>query len=165
MRMICFDDGPTELTEGILDHLGKAAVKATFAVVGILALDRPQTVKRIVAEGHTIANHTMTHARLTDLSRDSVLKELMMCAGVIEAQVGFMPKIIRPPYTACNWIVEDVAKSMGCTLLRESSMGDYLYDDVDELVRASASYQVFLGLHDNHSPTAAALPAILAAAA
>jgi peptidoglycan/xylan/chitin deacetylase (PgdA/CDA1 family) len=165
MRLICFDDGPTAFTEGILDHLREADVKATFAVVGILALDRPKTVKRIVAEGHTIANHTMTHARLTDLSRQDVLKELTMCAGVIQEQVGFMPKIVRPPYAACDETVEEVAKSLGCTLLRESSMGDYLYDNVDELVRASASYPVFLGLHDNHFPTAAALPAILAAAA
>jgi peptidoglycan/xylan/chitin deacetylase (PgdA/CDA1 family) len=163
--MICFDDGPTELTEGILDHLGKAGVQAVFAVVGVRALERPETIMRIVDEGHTLANHTMTHARLTELSQSEVLRELTACAGVIESTVGFMPKIIRPPFAACNKIVEEVAHSLGCTLLRESSMGDYLYDNVDALVRASEFYPVFLGLHDNHFPTAAALPAILAAAA
>lgn len=54
-----------------------------------------------------------------------------------------------------------VAGRRGLTLLAQSSAGDYLYDNPDELAHACRSYTTFLGLHDTHEPTVRALPAIL----
>ncbi len=165
MRLICFDDGPTELTHGILDDLAASGVTATFAVVGLRALERPELLCRMRDEGHTIANHTMSHARLTELSRREIVRELTSCAGVIGTITGALPTVIRPPFAACNALVEDVAHGLGCRILRESSMGDYLYHDANELAQAARGYKVFLGLHDNHPPTALALSTILQVAA
>jgi peptidoglycan/xylan/chitin deacetylase (PgdA/CDA1 family) len=63
-----FDDGPNpKTTPRVLDALAKHHIKAIFFMVG----DRLENAKkvepivqRIVAEGHVIANHTMTHADL-----------------------------------------------------------------------------------------------------
>ncbi len=165
MRLICFDDGPTELTHGILDDLAASGVTATFAVVGLRALERPELLCRMRDEGHTIANHTMSHTRLDVLNKREMLRELTSCAGVIGTITGTLPTVIRPPFGGYNELVEEVAHDLGCTVLRQSSMGDYLYEDVNELVRAAEGYKVFLGLHDYHPQTAMALSTILQVAA
>ncbi|MBV9695027.1 MAG: polysaccharide deacetylase family protein, partial [Alphaproteobacteria bacterium] len=56
-----FDDGPNANTNAVLDVLKQYNVKATFFVVGALALQHPATVRRIVEEGHALGNHTFTH--------------------------------------------------------------------------------------------------------
>ena len=58
---LTFDDGPSELTPKVLDILAEENVRATFFVLGSLAERYPETVKRIVDEGHAIGNHTYDH--------------------------------------------------------------------------------------------------------
>ena len=61
---LTFDDGPGKGTAKILDLLKAYGIKATFFSVGQQAEARPLLVKRIVAEGHILANHSYTHANL-----------------------------------------------------------------------------------------------------
>lgn len=59
---LTFDDGPSpENTEKILDILKEKDIKATFFVIGENARRYPETVKRIVEEGHTIGIHCDNH--------------------------------------------------------------------------------------------------------
>lgn len=58
---LTFDDGPGERTPQLLDTLQRQGVHATFFVVGQMAKVRPQMVKRMVDEGHEVANHTLNH--------------------------------------------------------------------------------------------------------
>lgn len=59
---LTFDDGPsTNNTPKILDILKKYNVKATFFVIGQNAEQNSELVKREVAEGHVVGNHTYTH--------------------------------------------------------------------------------------------------------
>ena len=58
---ITFDDGPGPYTAGLLDELAARGVKATFFVSGYRAANYPETLKRIVDEGHQLANHTYNH--------------------------------------------------------------------------------------------------------
>lgn len=160
MRLV-FDDGPCELTGRILDTLRAARVKATFAVVGQQVVDHKELTVRIVNEGHQVANHTMSHARLTDLSDSEILIELTGCRMAL-AELGVATTLVRPPFNAWDERVEEVAGRAGFTLLKGSSIGDYLYDNVDELVQAARGYRDFVGLHDTHPTTADALSAILA---
>ncbi|GHJ49529.1 hypothetical protein Cs7R123_68710 [Catellatospora sp. TT07R-123] len=65
---LTFDDGPDPInTPKILDMLKQCGVKATFCLVGFRARDRPDLVRRIYAEGHTLCNHSWQH--LTDLGK------------------------------------------------------------------------------------------------
>jgi peptidoglycan-N-acetylglucosamine deacetylase len=67
---LTFDDGPDPInTPKLLDMLKQCGVKATFCLVGFRARDRPDLVRRIVAEGHTVCNHSWQH--LTDLGADT----------------------------------------------------------------------------------------------
>ena len=58
---LTFDDGPSKYTEQFLDVLKKNNVRACFFVVGERAFLRPDILRRMRAEGHTIAAHTWSH--------------------------------------------------------------------------------------------------------
>jgi peptidoglycan/xylan/chitin deacetylase (PgdA/CDA1 family) len=61
-----FDDGPhAQNTPRLLDMLKQRNIKATFFVVGECAQEYPAIMKRIVAEGHEIANHSWSHPQLS----------------------------------------------------------------------------------------------------
>ena len=67
---LTFDDGPDPVnTPKLLDMLKQCGVKATFCLVGFRARDRPDLVRSIVAEGHTVCNHSWQH--LTDLGAET----------------------------------------------------------------------------------------------
>lgn len=64
--VLTFDDGPWPgTTAAVLDALKAECVRATFFVIGQNAQARPALARRIVAEGHTLAHHTMTHPAAT----------------------------------------------------------------------------------------------------
>lgn len=102
---ITFDDGPGPYTAGLLDELAARGVKATFFVSGYRAANYPETLKRIVDEGHQLANHTYNHANLNTLSAAKVRKEISSVQELITAAGGDNPAYIRPPYGNANQTV------------------------------------------------------------
>ena len=59
---LTFDDGPSPThTPRVLDILDAHDVKATFCVVGANAKAHPGLVRDIVARGHALCDHTVTH--------------------------------------------------------------------------------------------------------
>ena len=100
---ITFDDGPhPELTPKLLDILKARGVKATFFMVGQMVVQHPEIVKRMVDEGHEVANHSWSHPALTKLGADGVRKQLVNTSDAIEKACGVRPKVMRPPYGATN---------------------------------------------------------------
>lgn len=61
---LTFDDGPTHQTNEVLDILKENGIKATFFVLGEHVGSHTDALARMRDEGHLIANHTTTHARL-----------------------------------------------------------------------------------------------------
>jgi peptidoglycan/xylan/chitin deacetylase (PgdA/CDA1 family) len=60
---LTFDDGPDPVqTPRMLDLLAKYHVKATFCLVGRKVQAYPNLVRRIVAGGHTLCNHSWQHS-------------------------------------------------------------------------------------------------------
>ncbi len=100
---LTFDDGPhPRYTPRLLDILKQRNVKATFYVVGTNAKAYPHILKRMVQEGHEVANHTWSHPYLTKLSQSSVRKELDSTRDAIIQATGIPPVSYRPPYGAIN---------------------------------------------------------------
>jgi peptidoglycan-N-acetylglucosamine deacetylase len=59
---LTIDDGPDPLwTPQVLDLLRRTGVRATFSLIGVHAHAYPGLVKRIIADGHGVTNHSMTH--------------------------------------------------------------------------------------------------------
>lgn len=58
---LTFDDGPSPNTPGVLEALKAQNVKATFFIVGKMAVLHPDILAEIAADGHLLANHTASH--------------------------------------------------------------------------------------------------------
>ncbi len=98
---LTFDDGPNPAhTPRLLDMLRRRNVKATFYVIGERAANHPDIIRRIVAEGHEIGNHTWTHPNLKKLSDEAVRRELNKTRDAIVSACGVQPRTMRPPYGA-----------------------------------------------------------------
>ena len=98
---ITFDDGPDpDWTPQILDILAQKKVKAAFFVTGANAASNPDLVRRIVAEGHELGNHTYTHSNLALASAARTTFELNATQRVIESITGYSTVLFRPPYNA-----------------------------------------------------------------
>ena len=105
---LTFDDGPVPgSTELILDVLEEHDVKATFFVLGQMVEEYPDIAKRIVDEGHEIANHTYSHPEMTKLSDEGLRYEIGHTQSLIQEHTGTWPRAFRPPYGASNQYVRD----------------------------------------------------------
>ncbi|TAG09724.1 MAG: polysaccharide deacetylase family protein [Verrucomicrobia bacterium] len=96
---ITFDDGPhPQNTPRLLDILRARNVKATFYVIGRSVNLYPQVLRRTVAEGHEIGNHSQTHRLLSKLSDSELRQEMSLCRDAVGRAAGVMPRTMRPPY-------------------------------------------------------------------
>jgi peptidoglycan/xylan/chitin deacetylase (PgdA/CDA1 family) len=94
---LTFDDGPSEWTGPVLDLLREYEARATFFLIGQRVRERPDDVRRILAEGHEVGSHTMTHPRLTEIPDDEVRKEIQDGARAVAEVVGERPHLFRAP--------------------------------------------------------------------
>lgn len=96
-----FDDGPhPSNTPRLLDMLRERNIRATFYVVGTNARAYPHLIRRIIAEGHEIGNHSWNHPNLSKMSESAVIKQLDDTQSAIISACGVRPRTMRPPYGA-----------------------------------------------------------------
>ena len=93
---LTFDDGPSEETEKVLELLKEYNAKATFFVWTQRIKGREKTIKRILREGHEIANHTHSHKRMIFKSFDFVKKDILKADEELKKQ-GIKTNLFRFP--------------------------------------------------------------------
>src|SRR5205807_2077012 len=150
----------------ILDVLKQYHVHATFFVVGKKIKESPDLIRRMVAEGHVVANHTETHPRLDTLRPDQIQHELLACDDDYYHITGQHFTLMRPPGVRYNPDVIHVTDELGyVTVLWNTAAKDFQKLDpefiVDRILKRTESGSIIL-LHD-HPDTMAALPQVLAA--
>ncbi|MAF78064.1 MAG: hypothetical protein CME60_07865 [Halobacteriovoraceae bacterium] len=129
--VITIDDGPTPgVTDKILDSLAKYNAQAVFFVIGEKAQRYPSLMRRIQREGHIVANHSMTHANLGNLSfwkRRKVVKEEFL--GGHEVTKNYATNspyfYFRAPYGSWE---DKVAKILNRTEVGQKYIGPLLWD-------------------------------------
>ncbi|WP_081898922.1 polysaccharide deacetylase family protein [Herbidospora cretacea] len=162
---LTFDDGPGAETGKVLNHLARHQAKATFYVLGKLVTPESAPVlKRMVAEGHELGNHSWDHAMLSGLSRDGVDRQLSRTQQVVRKITGVRMRTMRPPYGATSKMVGEVSKLHGLAqIIWSVDTQDWLVRKPDRIVRRSASAkpgEVIL-LHDIHESTVRSVPRLL----
>ena len=158
---LTFDDGPGTYTAQILSILKRYNAKATFFSVGSVVRANPSIARRIVRQGHEIANHSYSHPMLPSRS------ELVSTNGAIRKVTRFRPCLFRPPYGALDSrLAGDVGAEKMKTVL-------WNVDTVDWRLPGSGSIASIAGgagagsivlMHDGGGPrgqTVAALPSII----
>jgi peptidoglycan/xylan/chitin deacetylase (PgdA/CDA1 family) len=100
---LTFDDGPNEMTLLVLDVLKKYNAKATFFCIGKNIEVHPDILKRTIAEGHTVGNHSYSHSPFFDFYRkNQVIAEIQQTDTLIESVLGKKTMLFRPPYGVTN---------------------------------------------------------------
>lgn len=112
---LTFDDGPGPYTAGMLDLLDRYHVKATFCLIGRQVRAYAAVVRRMVADGMTLCNHTWDHdERLRTRADARVRDELRRTNQAIQAVVpGARIAYFRNPGGAFGPNTVRIAASMG----------------------------------------------------
>lgn len=82
----------------MLDLLARHHATATFFVVGERARRHPELLRRVIAAGHSVGNHTYVHAALVKVSATRAAAELRDTNAAIADIIGAAPTLLRPPY-------------------------------------------------------------------
>ncbi|MDT9700942.1 polysaccharide deacetylase family protein [Streptomyces sp. P17] len=113
---ISIDDGPDPVwTPQVLDVLREYGVKATFCVVGTQAQAHPDLVKEVVAAGHRLCNHSVSHDTTMDRQPKAYQSEQILDAErmITEASGGLRPLYYRAPGGAFTPYSRTLAASRG----------------------------------------------------
>lgn len=96
---LTFDDGPDpQYTPLILDALHQAGAPGTFFIIGVNGELNPDILRREVAQGHEIGNHTFTHPNISSISSTQFQLELSATQRLLASAVGRHSLLFRPPY-------------------------------------------------------------------
>lgn len=162
-----FDDGPHPVhTPRLLDMLKRRNIRATFYVIGHKVERYPHIIRRIVAEGHEIGNHTWKHDNLTKLSNAQIIADLQRSTNAIAKVTGVRPRTMRPPYGALYSAQRQmVYNRLGMpSILWDVDPQDWKRPGPSvvssRIVNGTKPGSIVLA-HDLHGPTVDAMPAAL----
>ncbi len=111
---ITIDDGWGGNIQGFLDVLKENRVKATFFMQGNEAEKQPELMKKIVEEGHLLANHSYDHPEFTTLTKDEILWELEEGRKAILEASGYDPyPYFRYPYGSNSTLSNQILAEQG----------------------------------------------------
>jgi len=160
MIALTFDDGPSHVTESILDTLDKYGAVATFYVVGnriTRNVKNREIVLRAFEAGNEIANHSHTHKFFTRISDETIRSEIISANNAIESITGTPPKHMRPPYADMDRRVRNVIAGTGLPIILWSvDPSDWLTRNADKTfdhVMENVKDKDIILLHDMWEPS------------
>ena len=160
--VLTFDDGPGPYTGQVLDMLKERDVPATFFVQGGQAETRPDMIKRMVAEGHIVANHTYNHPTLTRISQSSRRWQIDRTDEILRSLGAPTTPYLRPPGGSYNATVcADAGKPM---ILWDVDPRDWEVRNTNTVINRvlnGAKDGSIILLHDVHLSTVNAVPTII----
>lgn len=116
---LTFDDAFAEHYDVVAPQLDRCGLKGTFAIIGSEMDDVDddyaprmtwEQCRRMVANGHEIANHTWSHRRLSPLSPDTIALEIAMTDSAMIAELGVASRTIIYPYNDFNDTVRAISE-------------------------------------------------------
>jgi peptidoglycan/xylan/chitin deacetylase (PgdA/CDA1 family) len=167
--VLTFDDGPMKAdTRAILKALADQCTKATFFMVGRMALSDPDMVREVAAAGHTIGSHTWSHRNLRATSLSTARQEIESAISTVSKAKGTpIAPLFRFPYLSSSKPSDNYLKgrNIGAVWVDIDSK-DYRTHDpqVAEqriLAQLATDKKGIILMHDIHPWTAAMLPDLL----
>ena len=127
---LTFDDGPSYLTDKILDILEKENVPATFFVIGKHIDEYKNTIKRAYNNGHTIAIHSNTHDYKYIYSSDeNYFEDLKTINNKIFNITSNKSRIVRLPGGSSNTVSKKYNSGIITRITQKLKENDYYYFD------------------------------------
>ncbi len=153
---LTFDDGPSYLTNDILDILQKEKVPATFFVIGNHIDEHSNIVNRAYAEGHTVALHSFTHNyKYIYSNENNYFNDLKLIDDKVYRITGHHSYIVRLPGGSSNTVSKKYNKGIVTRITSTLNNNSYYYFDwnVDsgdasgKLTKEQIIHNIKLNLH------------------
>lgn len=168
---LTFDDGPSAYTRRVLAVLERMHARATFFVVGRSVARFPRLVRREVALGMQVGNHSYSHPYAPPFDRrprSRIVEEVARGADAL-ASLGARPRVFRPPGGSYSDTVLEVGRSVGERVVLwsvdpEDWRSDRTATQITRRVLENVQAGSIVVLHDgggNQSATVQALPGIV----
>lgn len=156
---LTFDDGPDpETTPKVLELLRRRGLRATFFVTGVRAERHPALIEAILADGHSIGNHSYSHNPFLMLKGRETLRREVGAAQEVLQRFGIVPLAFRPPVGITNSRLWRVLLEQGMFCVNFSCRaGDMGNRSISQLARRLLSRVVpgdIILLHDVKPPKA-----------
>jgi peptidoglycan/xylan/chitin deacetylase (PgdA/CDA1 family) len=155
---LTFDDGPSPLTEMLLDLLKELDVKATFFWLGQRLKEFSALVRRAFEEGHTLGIHSFDHIHFTQIDIDEVLREQIRKTQLIYREtLGIEPTLVRPPFGIITDELIETLKDLEMKVVFWSiDAGDWIarnntVDDITDRVLNNIHEEAIVLMHDGIS--------------
>lgn len=134
---LTFDDGPSDPWTGrLLDVLAQTGTPAAFFVLGINANRHPGLLKRMVTEGHLVANHSYSHSPYASLT-GRLFDEVVRTDEVIHNATGLWPRFARPPYGhKTPWFLHSLRRTGRVPVMWNVAAADWRARDPEALARS-----------------------------
>lgn len=148
---LTFDEGyENGYSEKILNVLKEYDVKAAFFVTKSYIRDNPELIKRMVAEGHIVGNHSVTHPDMTKLTAEQIATEINDCSAYFKEVTGQeMPHFFRPPEGVYSIHSLEQTQALGYkTIFWSFAYGDW---DVNNQPGKEAAYNMVMENYHNGS--------------
>ncbi|MBU0502311.1 MAG: polysaccharide deacetylase family protein [bacterium] len=168
---LTFDDGPNAyVTAEILNVLKRENVPATFFVVGKKLNETAFLLRRMVAEGHEIGNHTYSHSPITWLNDQKLTNELKRTSNLITKHAGRRVNLFRPPHGRNSSKKQKIVEQRGYdTVLWTVNADDFYHRKTGMRSPQSIAKRVvsrvyggdIILMHDNSQQIIEALPLII----
>jgi peptidoglycan/xylan/chitin deacetylase (PgdA/CDA1 family) len=149
----------------VLDILERNRVHATFFLIGQQVRGNESLVRRELADGNAVGNHTFTHANVSG----GGLRQLTSTQGAIRRASGYTPCVFRAPYGAVSGTIIGQARGLGLdTIEWDVDPRDWARPGTDAIYSrlvGGARRESILLMHDGGGPrdqTVAALPRVIA---
>jgi peptidoglycan/xylan/chitin deacetylase (PgdA/CDA1 family) len=170
--VLTFDDGPLPAhTNAILDILAAQCAKATFFMVGRMAREYPQDVRRVHEAGHTIGTHSENHPfQFGKLPPERMTAEIDDGIAHVTAALSdpsqLAPFFRIPGLRRGDTLEAELSKRGLMTWSADFPADDWRHISSAQVVhfalsRLEAKGKGVLLLHDIQARTQAALPVIL----
>lgn len=169
--VLTFDDGPVKSsTRAILKALADQCTKATFFMVGQMALSDPAMVREVAAGGNTIGTHTWSHKNMRFANTKVIDQQIESAISTVSKANGApVAPLFRFPYLSSSRQADAYLKSrhIGAVWVDVDSK-DYLTRNPDVvknriLTQLATTKKGIILMHDIHAWTAKMLPGLLAA--
>jgi peptidoglycan/xylan/chitin deacetylase (PgdA/CDA1 family) len=115
---LSFDDGPSGLTEDILEVLSEQGIKATFFLIGENIRNQPSSAQKIFAQGHELGNHSNGYAPLGGNTDPEVIRaSLEGASAALKGITGEDPVFFRAPNVNYGENLSAVCAELGLAII------------------------------------------------
>jgi peptidoglycan/xylan/chitin deacetylase (PgdA/CDA1 family) len=162
---LTFDDGPGPYTDNLLRILAAHHARVTFFLIGGNIRGREATVRKEIAAGHAIGDHTWSHPQLSTMAAGQIRSQLVRTLRAIHGATGGTTGLMRPPYGATNHRVAAVTRELHLAqILWSVDTDDWLDRNSNIVAHRAVSWahrDDIILMHDIHPTTVKAVPRIL----